>query len=117
MDEAMVYELFIRKAFGVANENGRINLLSGNIVSGVERNGDPAKLATTDVFASKNLSATKAGAGYAMCIFNDAVISQRPDLKETCYELLDSLMNSRTVEEIARIIENYKEKILDQCNS
>jgi hypothetical protein len=63
MSEALQYEHFIRRAFSINQEL-------------IDRWGDPAELANTDVFSSAELHRVKIGVGYAMEIFRHHIANK-----------------------------------------
>lgn len=96
----MTYETFIRRAFGLKN---------GNII---ERWGDPASLANTDVFSVGKLSSVKAAVAYSMEIFNYEIKERfHEELSEQQYNQLDayvdSVINAQTKVEIYESITSY----------
>ena len=67
-DDAMTYEMFLRKAFDVKMKGG-----------------DPAHLASTDTFEAGGISDVKTGTAYAMAIYiNEDDGSLDAELAENC---------------------------------
>lgn len=62
--ENLTYENFIREAFSVVTGKS------------VERWGDPAQLANTDVFSSGPLYEVKAAISYSMCMLRTHIINE-----------------------------------------
>lgn len=104
----MIYEGFIRRAFGIDLDNGI-----------VDRWGDPAGLANTDVFNSGSISSVKAATSYSMEIFNDRIKENRfEDITDTVSQQMDEyverVINAQDKQEISDLIESYVENIEDR---
>lgn len=103
MDEtkmSMTYENFVRKAFNVK-----------------VKGGDPAHLGSADVFSSCQendgirLAEIKTAACYAMAIFNDDILNEKPELNDECEEMLVNLMNAKNKESVYEMIVKYNKNI------
>ena len=96
----MTYENFVRKAFNV-NVKG----------------GDPAHLGSADVFSDcqdgdeVRLTEIKTAACYAMAIFNDNILNERPELNDECEKMLVKLMNAKDKKSVYDIITEYNKNI------
>lgn len=107
---ALMYENFLRKAFG----------------NDIERGGDPAGLAEADIYNlshnNENLNKMKIGTGYAMNIYNrnymDLKELRDPDDYEKMNQFIDEVLVATTGKEIVEIIEKYIEfqEELEQLN-
>lgn len=105
-DCRMEYELFIRRAFGMA-----LGDMPG-------RGADPAGLADADYFSkySGNLNDVKIGLGYAVRIYGHQLELKDQDAyaKESDFidGWIDAVMNAGTFEELCEKIEEFKTRIL-----
>lgn len=104
--EALRYETLIRRAFGYAQQEGRM----------IDRWGDPASLANTDAFRPSKLAAVKVGAGYAMEILITAIINRKAgNLPEGESDRLNSftsrMVAAATIEEVSALIQEFKETV------
>ena len=88
MTEALRYETFLRRAFGLTKD-GKKGIL--------DRWGDPAGIADTDIFKERELLTVKIGVGYSMMIFNKYILNN-------VNELSDSEINR---------MESYIKKVMD----
>lgn len=97
---ALLYEHFVRKAFG-----------------NVERGGDPAGLAEADIFNtsynSTSLNELKIGTGYAIAIYNSNYMEVKelrdPEDYERMEKFLGDVLTAKSGNEIAEIIKEYQE--------
>lgn len=96
---ALLYEHFVRKAFG-----------------GVERGGDPAGLAEADIYNSSNdgasLNQLKIGTGYAIAIHNADYMETKklrdPDDYEKMDQFIADVLAAKNGNEISEVIEKYQ---------
>ncbi|WP_317955433.1 hypothetical protein [Paenibacillus chitinolyticus] len=104
--ENLEYENFIRRAFAI---------VTGQFV---ERYGDPAQLANTDVFSAGPLYQVKAAISYSMCMLRAHIINEyndHPSLRdETAYDRLDSIieevLNAPNKESVFVLIQEFKDR-------
>lgn len=97
---ALLYEHFVRKAFG-----------------DVERGGDPAGLAEADIYNTSyeatSLNELKIGTGYAIAIYNSKYMETKelrdPDDYEKMDQFIADVLASKNGNEIGDIIKKYKE--------
>jgi len=99
------YEDLLRAAFGLS---------AGKEIG---RWGDPARLANTDVFSKGNLSSVKIGTGYAIEIFNDAIIN-KGGLDDPEHDRLEAfperVLSSADLAGISALIEEYDQTVVDK---
>lgn len=96
---ALLYEHFVRKAFG-----------------DVERGGDPAGLAEADIYNTSynvtSLNELKIGTGYAIAIYNSEYIETKELRDPNDYEKMDQfiadVLAAKNGNEIGDIIEKYQ---------
>lgn len=103
---AMHYELLLRRAFGL-----RDGVL-------LDRHGDPAALATTDIYSDSNLSRVKAGVGYSFEIFRDDILGKKhdlPDGEQTKIEsFTDRVIKAKSIKDISDLIDEYNKSVIDK---
>lgn len=87
------YEMFIRGAF------------TKGLGQNIERWGDPAKLANTDVYSAGKLHEVKAAVSYSMLIFNDIIINEHSD-----HQVLADSRNYERLESIVEDVINASDK-------
>ncbi len=88
----MTYEGFVRRAFGAGSGTGII-----------DRWGDPAGLANTDIFNSGRISSVKAAIAYSMEIFNDKIKENKgEEITDEISQEMDEYVESleRTIEPV-----------------
>lgn len=97
---SMTYENFVKKAF-----KAKI------------KGGDPAHLGSADIFSNCQnndeirLTEIKTAACYAMAIFSDDILNDKPDMSKECDDMLVRLMNANNKECVYDIIEEYNKNI------
>jgi hypothetical protein len=102
------WEFFIRAAFGLKNNNGRL----------IHRGGDPANMANNNYFNDKHLKDVIITTGYAMEILNQdvknriAAISDKT--KITLNNYIEKLLTARSIADIEDIIDSYKKDVFDR---
>lgn len=97
---ALLYEHFIRRAFG-----------------DVERGGDPAGLAEANIYNTSydatSLNELKIGTGYAIAIYNSNYMRTKelrdPEDYEKMEKFLGDVLRANNGNEIAEIIKDYRE--------
>lgn len=104
----MTYEGFVRRAFGAGSGTGII-----------DRWGDPAGLANTDIFNSGRISSVKAAIAYSMEIFNDKIKENKgeeitDEISQEMDEYVERVINAQDKQEIYELIESYVENIEDR---
>jgi hypothetical protein len=104
---AMLYEHFICSAFSFA------------LNKGVGRGDDPAHLADTDIFNFGSLERVKAGAAYAVGIYN-AHIKNLEEMEESDYDLLDKfladIINAHNSGQVAQLLDQYRSTFFKKYN-
>lgn len=104
MTNNLIYENFIRFAFEQAFGHS------------VERWGDPARLANTDMFSDGNLSKVKAAVSYSMSILNNILENDYHDhaIVQENYDRLDSIIDDVIAapdkNEVLKLINEYRVK-------
>lgn len=97
--EAMQFETFIRRAFGL--KEGQM----------LERWGDPAALANTDQFSEGNISAVKVGIGYSFEILSTEIFNKVEDIDDSEYKRIeqftDRVVAAENLKQISEIIKEY----------
>lgn len=92
-DDAMTYEMFLRKAFDVKMKGG-----------------DPAHLASTDTFEAGGISDVKTSTAYAMAIYiNEDDGSLDAELAE---KLQDDVLAAETKNEVVEAIKSFEKDVL-----
>jgi hypothetical protein len=97
------YEHFIRKAFSLDNKRKKM----------IDCYGDPARLATTNVFADENICLVKAAVAYAIAIFNSHILLEKIPLshsisvQEELETYIQKLFDTTTKFEIYDLIKQY----------
>ncbi|WP_224962432.1 hypothetical protein [Geomonas subterranea] len=104
--KALHYENLIRRAFGFAQQDGRM----------IDRWADPATLANTDAYSPGNLSGVKVGAGYAMEILTTAIINHKAgNLPEGESDRLDGftsrVIDAEGLDAVSAIIDEFSETV------
>lgn len=106
MAAALEYETFLRKAFG---------LHSGGMT---DRWGDPAGLATTDVFNDRNIPSVKSSVSYAMEIFNQKILNDNhPNGDDEINRLegyTQQVLSASSINDILELIRSYKSTVLEK---
>ena len=106
---AMAYESLVRDAFGFASRRE------------LQRWGDPACLANTDVLNDEELSLAKAASIYAVAILNNEIIEKKfandhSDIAEQIVDSLklyyDDMIDTQTANELGILVEKYTENVL-----
>lgn len=94
------YENFIRGAFSIDNDDL------------IDKNKDPAMLATSDGFTESKIQQVKAAVGYSMCIFYTYIINNYDNIDDSVYSnmerILSDLMNASNLNVINDLIIEYK---------
>jgi lactam utilization protein B len=102
--QAYKYETFVRRAFS----------LRGTLI---DRSGDPASLADTDVFSERKIDSVKAAIVYSMEIFNSEVenkCSIPDDESDNLENFIKQIINAANLQEISTILDSYIEKVEDK---
>lgn len=107
--EAIRYETLIRRAFGFAQNEGRM----------IDRWADPAALADTDQFRDKNLASVKVGAGYAFeilvtAVFNTIGESLPSDEYDRLEKFTEKIVAANNLLEAEQIITEFRETVEDK---
>lgn len=103
---AMDYELLLRRAFGLGD--------------GVlfDRYGDPAALATTDIYSDSNLSRVKACVGYSFEIFRNDILGKKhnlPEGEQTKIEsFTDMVIKAKSIKDISDLINEFNKSVIDK---
>lgn len=95
-DDAMTYEMFLRKAFK-ANVKG----------------GDSAHLASTDIFKAGGINDVKTGTAYAMAIYineDDGSLDA-----ESAEKLQDDVLAAKTKNEVVEAIKSFEKDVLHKA--
>lgn len=91
--EALEYEVLVRSAFSYVNKEV------------VNRYGDPACLANTDIYSMDNIARVKSASSYAIEIFLTGV-----DSNNTTY--VEDIIDAVSLQEISTIIEDFKKNFM-----
>ncbi|MBF0611591.1 MAG: hypothetical protein HQL55_10755 [Magnetococcales bacterium] len=97
--DALKYEDFMRRAFGLALNDGIM----------IERWGDPAKWADTDVFEYENINKVKAGLIYAIGIICSEVKEHKCDA--LCDEYINNIAKAKSKTDILQIIKSFDDHV------
>ncbi|HKJ34260.1 MAG TPA: hypothetical protein VKA34_20705 [Balneolales bacterium] len=104
MTPELNYEHFIRMAFSHA------------LNKEVDRYGDPASLANTDLFTQDNICEVKAGLAYAMHIYSNEIQISK-ELSEKEYQRIDNficrIINASSLKEIHDIKVEFETTVID----
>lgn len=103
---AMRYEVLVGSAFG----------LKDGVFLG--RHGDPAALATTDIYSDSNLSRVKACVAYSFEIFRNDILGKKhdlPDGEQTKIEsFTDRAIKVKSIKDMSDLIDEYYESVIDK---
>jgi len=99
MDQ-MVYEHFLRDAFGLALDK-RVGQLE-----------DPAEFADAGVITSGNVAEAVIGAGYAMGILTKRIRNQHLDKLEVMTGYLQRVIAAKTVQEVVAVIKDFDASVV-----
>jgi len=98
----LIYENFVRQAFGIARGT-----------NDVDRWGDPASLANTDVFDVDYIEKVKAAISYSMAIINNYILEEQgSNLTDASMTAMDDyikqVINAGNKARIYNLIVDYK---------
>jgi hypothetical protein len=101
----MDYEMFVRRAFGLALKKGGL----------VGRGEDPAEMADTDRYTDFRVNSLKAAVIYSMEIYSSHL---REGLGEKVHEEVDGflgkVMNAKAIHEVTPLIRDYQKRVIEQ---
>ncbi|OGU40353.1 MAG: hypothetical protein A2X61_11095 [Ignavibacteria bacterium GWB2_35_12] len=102
------WEFFIRIAFGFKHNKGRA----------IQRGGDPACLASNDLFNDRHFHDMVIATGYAFEILNQDVKNRTVAVSEETLVMLDSyivqILDAHTIKDIEDILNSYKASVLNK---
>lgn len=99
--DAMGYETFIRRAFSLGDTL-------------IDRSGDPASLANTDIFSERKIDSVKVAIAYSMEIFNSQVennCSISDDESDRLEVFIKQIINAASLQDISTILDSYVETV------